>query len=134
MTKTRIKTVDPMDQSTAVIAVHDYLKKALDVPVELLNKPVETLLRKLQTISKKIDSPKTDVLEKLELIQLRIDINKRIDLESEENLKLQDDFCAAIETYSRIHGITAKAWTQLGIPRSVLQKAGILQTRAKKKI
>jgi hypothetical protein len=68
-----------------------------------------------------------DPLKRLHLIQERLDLqaaletnDAKVDLES-----LEKEFIAAAGPYSARKGISYSAWRELGVPSSVLTKAGI---------
>ena len=68
---------------------------------------------------------KAPPMRELRLLQERHDL-----LERTRALKLEDAFVDAARSYSRRHGISFDTWREMGVPVSLLRKAGIRPRRA----
>jgi len=85
-----------------------------------------------ESMKKRLDSVENalataDPLKRLHLIQERLDLQSaletndaKVDLDS-----LEKEFIAAAAPYSARKGISYSAWRELGVPSSVLDRAGI---------
>ncbi|MGC1511600.1 MAG: hypothetical protein WA797_01615 [Acidimicrobiales bacterium] len=71
-----------------------------------------------------------DPLTRLHLIQERTDLNAAMaGAESTVDIAaIESDFVAVAKTYGQRKGIDYATWRELGVPRAVLQKAGITKT------
>jgi hypothetical protein len=85
----------------------------------------ESMKKRLQTIENEIVG--ADPLKRLRLIQERLDLQAALEAsESSTDLEaLEKDFVNAASTYSERKGISYTAWRELGVPSSVLERAGI---------
>jgi hypothetical protein len=85
----------------------------------------ESMKKRLQTIENEIVG--ADPLKRLRLIQERLDLQAALEAsESSTDLDaLEKDFVNAAATYSERKGISYTAWRELGVPSSVLERAGI---------
>jgi len=70
----------------------------------------------------------TDPLRKLELVQARISKQKELqELEQPTDLSgLEDEFVRVAKRYSESKDLSAEAWLELGVPKAVLKRAGIV--------
>jgi hypothetical protein len=72
-------------------------------------------------------------LARVELLQRRIDLEAEIASLGQDGgrdlSQLEAAFVAAAKSYSERKGITAQAWLQGGVPRSVLRQAGLTPAR-----
>jgi hypothetical protein len=72
-------------------------------------------------------------LARVELLQRRIDLEAEIaslgQAGGSDLSELEAGFVAAAKSYSERKGITAQAWVQGGVPRSVLRQAGLTAAR-----
>ena len=68
-----------------------------------------------------------DPMKRLELVQERMDLEAAIEAaETTVDLtELEDAFAAAAKSYGERKGISYGAWREVGVPASVLKKAGI---------
>jgi uncharacterized protein YicC (UPF0701 family) len=85
----------------------------------------ETMKRRLSAVESELTT--ADPLKRLHLLQERMDLEEAlkatqasVDLE-----QLEKEFISAAKTYSQRKGISYTAWRQLGVPASVLERAGI---------
>lgn len=92
---------------------------------------VEVIEEDLKWINIYIDK-ETSVLIKLRLIQKRIDLNKELDvtinrLAFKDPFKDKEDaFVEIAASYSKRKGLSRKAWREVGVPASVLTRAGVV--------
>lgn len=107
-------------------AVRRYLE-ALDA-----HKPKRGRKRTADSIKKRLtkieaELPEADRLKSLHLVQERIDLeNELAGMEETVDLTaLENDFAKAAAPYSQRRGISYAAWRTLGVPASVLKRAGI---------
>lgn len=85
----------------------------------------ESMKKRLQAVEDALAT--ADPLKRLHLIQEKIDLQNaletndaKVDLDT-----LEKEFIAAAGPYSSRKGISYSAWRELGVPSSVLAKAGI---------
>ena len=96
------------------------------------HKPKRGRKRTADSIKKRLDKieaelPEADRLKSLHLVQERLDLHAElagID-ESVDVSALENDFVKAAAAYSQRRGISYTAWRELGVPASVLSRAGI---------
>jgi hypothetical protein len=69
-----------------------------------------------------------DPLRKLDLVQLKIKKEKELEeLESPiDFVALENEFIAVAKTYNDAKELSPEAWLELGVPREVLRRAGIM--------
>jgi hypothetical protein len=69
-----------------------------------------------------------DPLRKLDLVQLKIKKEKELEeLESPiDFVALENEFIAVAKTYNDAKELSPEAWLELGVPRDVLRRAGIM--------
>ncbi len=88
----------------------------------------ESIGRRLERIDAELEA--ADPLKRLQLTQEQIDLTE--ELESMDNgvnmADLENDFVRVAQGYAERKGITYQAFRQIGVPASVLKRAGI--TRA----
>ena len=70
-----------------------------------------------------------DPLKQIGLIQERLDLTAERDrltnATTTDPTEFEDAFVTAVGPYSERKGITYRAWRELGVPRAVLQRAGL---------
>lgn len=85
----------------------------------------ESIGRRLERIDAELES--ADPLKRLQLTQEQIDLTE--ELESMDNgvnmTDLENDFVRVAQGYAERKGITYQAFRQIGVPASVLKRAGI---------
>ncbi len=85
----------------------------------------ESIGRRLERIEKELEA--ADPLKRLQLTQEQIDLTE--ELESMDNgvnlTDLENDFVRVAQGYAERKGITYQAFRQIGVPASVLKRAGI---------
>lgn len=88
----------------------------------------ESIDRRLAAIDQELE--KANQIKRLSLVQERLDLlNERQNLESDVDLTAHEEaFVANAKSYSERKGISYEAWRQLGVPPSVLKRAGISRT------
>jgi hypothetical protein len=107
-------------------AVRRYLE-ALDAhkPKRGRKRTPDSMKKRLERIETEMAS--ADPLKRLQLVQERIDLNDEM-ARAEDKIdltQLEDEFAKAAPPYSERKGISYAAWRELGVPASVLKKAGI---------
>lgn len=107
-------------------AVRRYLE-ALDA-----HKPKRGRKRTPESIKKRLDQIEDELataspLKRLQLTQERLDLNAELARadDTQDLSQLEDDFVKAARAYSERKGISYAAWRELGVPASVLKRAGI---------
>jgi uncharacterized protein YicC (UPF0701 family) len=110
-------------------AVRAYLEALRD------NKPKRGRRRTSDSIKKRLDAineqlKTADALTEVRLVQERRDLTTEMDgLKSNVDLKsIEDAFVKVAADYSKRQGISYAAWREVGVPASVLTRAGL--TRA----
>ncbi len=85
----------------------------------------ESIGRRLERIEAELEA--ADPLKRLQLTQEQIDLTE--ELESMDNgvniADLENDFVRVAQGYAERKGITYQAFRQIGVPASVLKRAGI---------
>lgn len=85
----------------------------------------ESIGRRLERIGAELEA--ADPLKRLQLTQEQIDLTE--ELESMDNgvnmTDLENDFVRVAQGYAERKGITYQAFRQIGVPASVLKRAGI---------
>lgn len=85
----------------------------------------ESIGRRLERIDSELEA--ADPLKRLQLTQEQIDLTE--ELESMDNgvnmADLENDFVRVAQGYAERKGITYQAFRQIGVPASVLKRAGI---------
>ena len=96
------------------------------------NKPKRGRRRTSDSIKKRLnaisDQLKTaDPLTEVRLVQERRDLTSELDgMQSNVDLKsIEDDFVKVVANYSKRQGISYASWREVGVPASVLTKAGL---------
>lgn len=109
-------------------AVRSYLE-ALERSKPKPGRPItrEGLQKRIEDLGPRIADEK-NALEKLALVQKKIELERRLaDLEDPIDITpLEDKFVEVAVEYSRAKSISAEAWLEMKVPRSVLKRAGIL--------
>jgi hypothetical protein len=85
----------------------------------------ESMKKRLDAIESEI--PEADPMRRLQLVQERLDLDTAL-ARSEETIdltELEDAFAAAAAAYGSRKGITYAAWREVGVPASMLKRAGI---------
>lgn len=107
-------------------AVRRYLE-ALEAhkPKRGRKRTTESIKRRLNAVEREIQQ--ADQLKRLQLVQERMDLQgelesqeQKVDLEA-----VEQEFVDAAKPYGERKGISYAAWRELGVPASVLKKAGI---------
>ena len=116
------------EQSKAVAAYLDALES--NKPKRGRKRTPESIDKQLAALDEKL--AKANALSRLQIIQDRMDL-----LAAKETLKadvdlstFEDDFVAVAKTYGDRKGISYAAWRELGVPASVLKRAGITRAAA----
>jgi hypothetical protein len=85
----------------------------------------DSMKKRLAAVEAEIAS--ADPLKRLHLVQERLDLQRALE-SSDTGVDigaLEKDFVKAAAPYSERKGISYSAWRELGVPASVLEKAGI---------
>jgi hypothetical protein len=88
----------------------------------------DSMKKRLAAVEDEIAS--ADPLKRLHLVQERLDLQSALEAnESSVDIdQLEKEFVDAAATYSERKGISYSAWRELGVPGSVLERAGINRT------
>jgi hypothetical protein len=122
------------DQHKAALAQGRVEGRAVRAYLEALrgNKPKRGRRRTSDSIKKRLnaisDQLKTaDPLTEVRLVQERRDLTSELDgMQSNVDLKsIEDDFIKVVANYSKRQGISYASWREVGVPASVLTKAGL---------
>lgn len=112
-------------------AVRDYLAGLR------ANKPKRGRKRTAESIKKRMDSiddqlKTADPLGELRLVQERRDLaNELSNMDSQVDLgSLEESFVKVAASYSSRQGISYAAWREVGVPPSVLKRAGLTRSGA----
>ena len=112
-------------------AVRDYLA-ALRA-----NKPKRGRKRTPDSINKRISGIEdqlatADPLTEVKLIQERFNLSRELEtMDSQIDLQsLEDEFVGVASSYSARQGISYAAWREVGVPASVLKRAGVSRSNA----
>src|ERR671910_933463 len=96
------------------------------------NKPKRGRKRSPDSMKKRLAAVESEIatadpLKRLHLVQERLDLQAALEAtESTVDLgQLEKDFAKAARPYSERKGISYSAWRELGVPGSVLERAGI---------
>jgi hypothetical protein len=99
------------------------------------NKPKRGRKRSPDSMKKRLDAVENelasaDPLKRLHLVQERLDLQAALEAtEATVDLEaLEKEFINAAATYSERKGISYSAWRELGVPSSVLERAGITRS------
>jgi hypothetical protein len=99
------------------------------------NKPKRGRKRSPDSMKKRLDAIENelvgaDPLKRLRLVQERLDLQAALEAsQSSVDLEaLEKEFVSAAATYSERKGISYSAWRELGVPTSVLERAGITRS------
>ena len=107
-------------------AVRRYLE-ALEAhkPRRGRKRTTESMKKRLKTVEDEIAT--ADPLKRLHLVQERFDLETALEAsEAKVDLdQLEKDFVKSAAPYSARKGITYSAWREVGVPATVLEKAGI---------
>jgi hypothetical protein len=101
------------------------------------NKPKRGRKRSPDSMKKRLTAVEDEIaaadpLKRLHLVQERLDLQAALEAtESTVDIAaLEKEFVSAAAAYSERKGISYSAWRELGVPSSVLDKAGISRTLA----
>lgn len=85
----------------------------------------ESIGRRLERIETELEA--ADPLKRLQLTQEQIDLSEELEgMDNGVNLTdLENDFVRVAQGYADRKGITYQAFRQIGVPASVLKRAGI---------
>ena len=85
----------------------------------------ESISRRLERISTELET--ADPLKRLQLTQEQLDLEQELEsMDSGVNLSdLENDFVRVAKGYAERKGLTYAAFRQIGVPASVLKRAGI---------
>ena len=88
-----------------------------------------TLQAKLDQVNARV-AEEPDPLKRVDLVQMRIDTDRRIESFTEDDFTaLEADFVLHAGSYSARRGISYTAWREIGVPASLLKRAGVPRTR-----
>jgi hypothetical protein len=122
------------DQHKAALAQGRSEGRAVRAYLEALreNKPKRGRRRSAESIKKRLDSineqlKDADPLTELRLVQERRDAEAQMNgMSSEVDMNaLEDAFVKVAGTYSKRQGISYASWREVGVPASVLTRAGV---------
>lgn len=125
------------DEHKAAIAEGRSQNRSVRVYLEALdgNRPKRGRKRSPESITQRLEAIETmlttaDPLTKLHLIQERTDLRSMQDSadQSVDMETLERDFVAVAKIYGDRKGIDYSTWRELGVPRALLQKAGIARS------
>lgn len=112
-------------------AVSDYLD-ALETnrPKRGRKRTADVMRKRLEAIAEALES--ASPIRRVQLVQERIDLERAIVASAEtiDISELEDGFVETAVSYSGRKGITYSAWREVGVPASVLQRAGISRSSA----
>jgi hypothetical protein len=122
------------DQHKAALAEGRVEGRAVRAYLEALrgNKPKrgrrrtsDSIKKRLNTINDQLKS--ADPLTEVRLVQERRDLTSELDgMQSNVDLKtIEDDFVKVVANYSKRQGISYASWREVGVPASVLTRAGL---------
>lgn len=107
--------------------VNDYLTSLTSGP----QRPSGTRFRnpeaQLESIDHALAHDDLGPVERLELVQKRLDLQNFLDNDVVD-VSLEDDFVKVAQSFATRKGIKYAAWREMGVPASVLKKAGIDRT------
>ncbi len=85
----------------------------------------DSIKKRLNTINDQLKS--ADPLTEVRLVQERRDLTSELDgMQSNVDLKtIEDDFVKVVANYSKRQGISYASWREVGVPASVLTRAGL---------
>ena len=85
----------------------------------------DSMKKRLQAVEDEIAA--ADPLKRLHLVQERLDLQAALEASKAtvDIDELEKEFVEAAATYSQRKGISYSAWRELGVPSSVLDRAGI---------
>ena len=91
----------------------------------------ESIQRRLQQID--YDLPHADALSRIQLLQEQMDLQSELQSRTDtvDLAALEEEFVKTARTYSERKGISYSAWRQVGVPPSLLARAGIARTRSR---
>ena len=107
-------------------AVSDYLEGLeTNRPKRGRKRSADAMRKRLETIAEDLEG--ATPIRRVQLVQERIDLEQAIvaSAETVDISGLEDAFVASAVSYSGRKGITYSAWREVGVPASVLQRAGI---------
>jgi chromosome segregation ATPase len=86
--------------------------------------------RRLAEVERQIEQ-KVDPIEVLELVQRRLELQEELEtLRSRTDvIQLTDGFVAVAAAYGERKNISYEAWRELGVPSTILRRAGIRRPR-----
>jgi hypothetical protein len=122
------------DQHKAALAQGRVEGRAVRAYLEALrgNKPKrgrrrtsDSIKKRLNTINNQLKT--ADPLTEVRLVQERRDLTSELDgMQSNVDLKtIEDDFVKVVANYSKRQGISYASWREVGVPASVLTRAGL---------
>lgn len=121
----------------AAIAEGREQNRSIRIYLEALegNKPKRGRKRNTESMRQRLVAieaalPSADPLTKLHLIQERTDLNSSLEkTDSAVDMStIETAFVAVAKDYGMRKGISYSTWREMGVPSSVLQKAGITKT------
>lgn len=85
----------------------------------------ESMQKRVEAIGEALES--ATPIRRVQLVQERIDLERALTAPAEtvDISGLEDEFVAVAVSYSGRKGITYSAWREVGVPASVLKRAGI---------
>jgi|SRR5215211_5186299 hypothetical protein len=111
-------------------AVRSYLEALQQhAPKRGRRRTVESVDRRLATIENEL--PAADAMTRLKLVQERRDLTaERETMAAPVDLSaLEDAFVEVAASYSERQGISYQSWREVGVPASVLTRAGVSRSR-----
>ena len=105
--------------------VRAYLRAIESRPAGQTRRSPERIERRLQVIA--AATPEVDVLRRLQLTQEQMDLTRELaQLQADDGLDdVRARFTKVAAAYSDRKGISPAAWRQVGVPKDVLDEAGI---------
>ena len=122
------------DQHKAALAKGRVEGRAVRAYLEALrnNKPKRGRRRTADSIKKRLDAineqlKTADALTEVRLVQERRDLTTEMEgMQSNVDLKsIEDAFVKVVGNYSKRQGISYASWREVGVPASVLSRAGL---------
>ncbi len=83
----------------------------------------ETIQRRIDALDRQMSGVKPS--RRLEFVQQRINLVDQLALENNDREAMEAEFIEIAKGYSERKGITREAWRAMGVPLSVLRRAGL---------
>ena len=90
----------------------------------------ESLEKRLSSLEERLLA-ENNALKRVEMIQAKIEVEETLSAaqDSVDLTDLENEFAGVAADYSNRKGISYSAWRNVGVPASVLKKAGVARTR-----